>query len=108
MVNELEVFGPVATVVPYRDKQDAFELARRGGGSLTASVFSNDTALFVGGGCCAGNNARPPVAGRSVDWGQAIRDMESCCTSLLHSGPERRQRRGVGPDCTGCGSIISA
>ena len=34
IVHEMEVFGPVATVVPYRDKQDAFALAQRGGGSL--------------------------------------------------------------------------
>jgi len=33
LVNELEVFGPVATVVPYRTKQDSFAIAQRGGGS---------------------------------------------------------------------------
>ncbi len=42
IVHELEVFGPVATVVPCRDADHAFALARRGFGSLVASVFSDD------------------------------------------------------------------
>ena len=41
-IHEVEAFGPVCTVVTYRDTNDAIELARRGGGSLVASVFSAD------------------------------------------------------------------
>src|SRR5208337_409806 len=41
-VNEVEVFGPVATILPYDSANEAIELARRGGGSLVASVFSDD------------------------------------------------------------------
>jgi oxepin-CoA hydrolase/3-oxo-5,6-dehydrosuberyl-CoA semialdehyde dehydrogenase len=44
-IHEVEAFGPVATVVPYRDVADAIELARRGEGSLAASVFCGDDAL---------------------------------------------------------------
>ena len=44
-VHDVEAFGPVATVVAYRDTEDAIALARRGGGSLVASVFSGDDAL---------------------------------------------------------------
>jgi oxepin-CoA hydrolase/3-oxo-5,6-dehydrosuberyl-CoA semialdehyde dehydrogenase len=44
-VHEVEAFGPVATVLPYRDTADAIALARRGQGSLAASVFSADEAL---------------------------------------------------------------
>jgi oxepin-CoA hydrolase/3-oxo-5,6-dehydrosuberyl-CoA semialdehyde dehydrogenase len=44
-VHEVEAFGPVATLVPYRDVDDAIALARRSGGSLAASVFSADDAL---------------------------------------------------------------
>ena len=44
-VHDVEAFGPVATVVPYRDVDDAILLARRGDGSLAASVFSADDAL---------------------------------------------------------------
>ena len=43
-VHEVEAFGPVATVLPYRDSADAIALARRSGGSLVASVFSADDA----------------------------------------------------------------
>jgi oxepin-CoA hydrolase/3-oxo-5,6-dehydrosuberyl-CoA semialdehyde dehydrogenase len=44
-IHEVEAFGPVATVLPYRDTADAIALARRGAGSLAASVFCADDAL---------------------------------------------------------------
>ena len=44
-VHEVEAFGPVATVVAYRDVPEAIALARRGGGSLAGSVFTADDAL---------------------------------------------------------------
>ena len=44
-LHEVEAFGPVATLVPYRDESDAVALARRGGGSLAASIFSADDAV---------------------------------------------------------------
>jgi oxepin-CoA hydrolase / 3-oxo-5,6-dehydrosuberyl-CoA semialdehyde dehydrogenase len=44
-IHDVEAFGPVATVMPYRDTDDAIALARRGGGSLAASVFSADESL---------------------------------------------------------------
>ncbi len=44
-VHDVEAFGPVATVLPYHGTDDAIALARRGQGSLAASVFSADDAL---------------------------------------------------------------
>jgi 3,4-dehydroadipyl-CoA semialdehyde dehydrogenase len=41
-VHEVEVFGPVATVVPYQSEQDACTLMIRGGGSLVAAIFGDD------------------------------------------------------------------
>jgi 3,4-dehydroadipyl-CoA semialdehyde dehydrogenase len=41
-VHEVEVFGPVCTLMPYGGNGDAFALAGRGGGSLVASVFTAD------------------------------------------------------------------
>jgi oxepin-CoA hydrolase/3-oxo-5,6-dehydrosuberyl-CoA semialdehyde dehydrogenase len=41
-VHEIEAFGPVATLMPARDAAHAAALANRGGGSLVASVFTND------------------------------------------------------------------
>ncbi len=41
--HQLEVFGPVASVLPYDGSAaEAVRLANRGGGSLVASVYSND------------------------------------------------------------------
>lgn len=45
LVHEVEVFGPVATVLPYDSTVEAIELANRGGGSLVASIFSDDDAF---------------------------------------------------------------
>jgi len=43
--HELEVFGPVATLLPYSGKaEDAVHLVNLGGGGLVASVYSNDKA----------------------------------------------------------------
>jgi oxepin-CoA hydrolase/3-oxo-5,6-dehydrosuberyl-CoA semialdehyde dehydrogenase len=44
-VHDVEAFGPVATVLPYRDTAEAIALARRGQGSLAASVFCADDCL---------------------------------------------------------------
>lgn len=44
-VHEIEVFGPCATVMPYDTVPDAVALAARGGGSLAASLFSDDDAV---------------------------------------------------------------
>lgn len=41
-VHDTEVFGPVATLLPYTTEAQIWELAARGGGSLAGSVFSND------------------------------------------------------------------
>jgi 3,4-dehydroadipyl-CoA semialdehyde dehydrogenase len=41
-VHEVEVFGPAATIIPYRDEQDASMLVARGGGSLVASIYGED------------------------------------------------------------------
>lgn len=41
-VHETEAFGPVSTVLPYDDVDQAIELAQRGEGSLVASIFTYD------------------------------------------------------------------
>ena len=42
-IHEIEIFGPVATVMGYRDLNHAIDLANRGGGSLVASIFSRSS-----------------------------------------------------------------
>ncbi len=44
-VHEHEVFGPVATVVPYDSAEEAVALVRRGGGGLVSSVYTEDRAF---------------------------------------------------------------
>jgi 3,4-dehydroadipyl-CoA semialdehyde dehydrogenase len=41
-VHDVEVFGPVATLLAYDNAEDLISMTRRGRGSLVASVFSND------------------------------------------------------------------
>jgi oxepin-CoA hydrolase/3-oxo-5,6-dehydrosuberyl-CoA semialdehyde dehydrogenase len=41
-LHETEAFGPVSTVMGYRDLSHAFDIANRGGGSLVASVITHD------------------------------------------------------------------
>ncbi|NIF57840.1 phenylacetic acid degradation bifunctional protein PaaZ [Enterobacter sp. Ap-916] len=41
-VHELEAFGPVATVMPYRDAEHAMALARAGQGSLAGTLVTAD------------------------------------------------------------------
>ncbi|MEX0369240.1 MAG: phenylacetic acid degradation bifunctional protein PaaZ [Tateyamaria sp.] len=41
-VHDVEAFGPVSTVMPYRDPAHAAELLNRGKGSLVASVITHD------------------------------------------------------------------
>lgn len=45
--HEVEVFGPVATLLAYRDVNEAMELARRGGGSLVGAIYSEDEELIA-------------------------------------------------------------
>ena len=44
-IHDTEAFGPVATLMPYRDLDDALALCRKGEGSLVMSLFTNDPAV---------------------------------------------------------------
>ena len=43
--HEIECFGPVSTIMPYKDIQDAIALAKKGKGSLCCSIVTNDNKL---------------------------------------------------------------
>lgn len=45
-VHDTEVFGPVATLLPYRDTDHALQAVRRGQGSLVVSVYGSDSAAL--------------------------------------------------------------
>jgi len=44
-VHDVEAFGPVSTLMPYDDLDEAIALTARGKGSLAASVFTDDPAV---------------------------------------------------------------
>lgn len=46
VIHHTEVFGPVATLLPYRDAPHALDLVRRGEGSLVASLYGSDVAAL--------------------------------------------------------------
>lgn len=47
LVHDKEVFGPVATLLPYRSADHALALVRRGQGSLVASLYGSDAAALA-------------------------------------------------------------
>jgi oxepin-CoA hydrolase/3-oxo-5,6-dehydrosuberyl-CoA semialdehyde dehydrogenase len=87
-IHDVEAFGPVATVMPYRDTADAIALARRGEGSLAASVFCADDSL-----------AAKIVLGLAPYHGRILVVNSSCAKEstghgsplapLIHGGPGR-------------------
>ncbi|MGO9931836.1 MAG: phenylacetic acid degradation bifunctional protein PaaZ [Steroidobacteraceae bacterium] len=87
-IHSVEAFGPVATVLPYRDTADAIALAKRGGGSLAASVFCADESL-------AGEIVLQlaPYHGRILvvnrDCAKESTGHGSPLASLIHGGPGR-------------------
>ena len=44
-VHETEAFGPVSTLMPYKNLDEAIELAKMGKGSLVSSIATNDDQI---------------------------------------------------------------
>ncbi|MCR4269311.1 phenylacetic acid degradation bifunctional protein PaaZ [Nitratireductor sp. ZSWI3] len=87
-LHSVEAFGPVSTVMPYRDLGHALALANRGGGSLVASVFTHDPAVareaVLGAGAFHG---RLYFANR--DTGKEATGHGSPLPHMVHGGPGR-------------------
>jgi 3,4-dehydroadipyl-CoA semialdehyde dehydrogenase len=87
-VHDVEVFGPAATLVAYDSLEDLIAIARRGLGSLVASIFSNDPALtqsvVLGIGDMHGRVlvVDSTVGGQHTGHGNVV-------PSCLHGGPGR-------------------
>ncbi|ALS60856.1 3,4-dehydroadipyl-CoA semialdehyde dehydrogenase [Pandoraea norimbergensis] len=87
-VHDTEVFGPVATLVGYRDIDEAIALAKRGQGSLVVSLFSNDAlAMHAPAVALADAHGRvhavdPSVAKTQTGHGNVM-------PQSLHGGPGR-------------------
>ncbi|MDF9751281.1 phenylacetic acid degradation bifunctional protein PaaZ [Arthrobacter sp. ES3-54] len=101
-VHSLEAFGPVSSVIGYTDLADAVRLAARGGGSLVASVCTNDPAV-----------AQQLVTGIAAHHGRVLMlNREDARSStghgspvphLVHGGPGRA---GGGEELGGIRSVM--
>jgi len=45
VVHDREAFGPVSTIMPYKNLDEAIELAKMGKGSLVSSIITNDDTI---------------------------------------------------------------
>ena len=88
LVHDVEAFGPVSTLMPYQDLDDAIALANRGKGSLVSSFFSYDPeatrAFVLGAGAFHG---RIVVIDR--DSARESTGHGSPLPTLVHGGPGR-------------------
>jgi 3,4-dehydroadipyl-CoA semialdehyde dehydrogenase len=101
-VHDVEVFGPVATLVAYDRLEDLIAITRRGLGSLVASVFSNDasftreTILGIG-----------DLHGRVLAVNSAVGELHTghgnVVPSCLHGGPGRA---GGGEELAGLRALM--
>lgn len=77
LVHDVEAFGPVSTLMPYKDLDDAIALANRGKGSLALSFFTHDPQL-----------ARAFVLGAAAFHGRiVVIDRDSARESTGHGSP---------------------
>jgi oxepin-CoA hydrolase/3-oxo-5,6-dehydrosuberyl-CoA semialdehyde dehydrogenase len=87
-VHSVEAFGPVSTVMAYRDLDHATALANRGAGSLVASVFTHDPAVARRVVLASGAfHGRLYFANR--DTGREATGHGSPLPHLVHGGPGR-------------------
>ena len=87
-VHSVEAFGPVSTILPYDNLDEAIELSRLGEGSLAGSVVTNDNAV-----------ARKLVLGTAAYHGRILVLNRHCAGEstghgsplphLVHGGPGR-------------------
>ena len=94
-LHDTEAFGPVSTVMPYRDADHAIKLLNRGMGSLVASVITRDGAL-----------ARQMVMGSAAWHGRLyFNNADSMAESTGHGAPMPHMVHG-GPGRAGGGEEL--
>lgn len=87
-IHDTEVFGPVATLVPYRDAAQALALVRRGQGSLVTSLYGSDAAALASTALeLADSHGRVHVI--SPDVAQLQTGHGNVMPQSLHGGPGR-------------------
>lgn len=87
-VHAIEAFGPVSTLMPYSDLDDAIAIANAGQGSLALSIFSHDAATVAA--LVAGTS---PFHGRILivdrDNAEFASSHGAALPHLQHGGPGR-------------------
>lgn len=92
LVHETEAFGPVATIMPYKNTDEAVELAKMGKGSLVSSIVTNDDKI-----------AREYVIGAASHHGRIlVLNRENAKQSTGHGSPMPQLVHG-GPGRAGGG-----
>jgi oxepin-CoA hydrolase/3-oxo-5,6-dehydrosuberyl-CoA semialdehyde dehydrogenase len=102
-VHEIEAFGPVSTIMPYKNLDEAIELVKLGRGSLVTTIVTanNDIARdFVVGSACV--NGRILVLNESC--AKESTGHGSPMPLLVHGGPGRA---GGGEEMGGKRGILS-
>ncbi|MDP4263544.1 MAG: phenylacetic acid degradation bifunctional protein PaaZ [Bacteroidota bacterium] len=87
-VHEIEAFGPVSTIMPYKNMDEAIELSKKGKGSLCSSIVTGDNKI-----------AKQYVLGAATHHGRILVLNEECAKEstghgsplplLVHGGPGR-------------------
>ena len=94
-VHRLEAFGPVSTVMGYRDLPHAIDIVNRGGGSLVASLVTHDPAV-----------ARAVVEGAGAWHGRIyVNDRDAAPEATGHGAPMPHMTHG-GPGRAGGGEEL--
>ncbi|MFZ6746614.1 phenylacetic acid degradation bifunctional protein PaaZ [Undibacterium sp. JH2W] len=94
-VHEIEAFGPVTTLMPYKDMQEALALAAKGNGSLVATLVTKDPHIAAMG--------IPHMAARHGRL--MILNAESAAESTGHGSPLPQLKHG-GPGRAGGGEEL--
>lgn len=86
--HEVEAFGPVSTIMPYKDAEEAAALAKRGKGSLVGSIISHDEKFVAETSWkMASSHGRIFVLNR--DNAKESTGHGSPLPTLMHGGPGR-------------------
>ncbi len=86
--HEIEAFGPVSTIMPYKNRDEAIELSKKGKGSLCSSIVAADNSI-----------AKEYVIGAATHHGRILVLNNECAKEstghgsplplLVHGGPGR-------------------
>jgi oxepin-CoA hydrolase/3-oxo-5,6-dehydrosuberyl-CoA semialdehyde dehydrogenase len=86
--HNVEAFGPVSTIMPYKTIEDAIQLAKMGKGSLVSSIITADNTIArkytIGGACMHGR-----ILVLNAECAKESTGHGSPMPMLVHGGPGR-------------------